>query len=108
LAEVCGHLASVPLDRSKPVWEMWVIDGVAGADAREGGAPLALMIKVHHAAVDGVSHMPRQVEVVVLDPHRMVQVQPTVGELCSKLRQRLDPHCQIILESIKAIAAWDR
>jgi len=54
LAEVCGHIASVPLDRSKPVWEMWVIEGVAGTDAHEGG-PLALMIKVHHAAVDGVS-----------------------------------------------------
>ncbi len=54
LAEVCGHIASVPLDRSKPVWEMWVIEGVGGADPRDGG-PLALMIKVHHAAVDGVS-----------------------------------------------------
>jgi diacylglycerol O-acyltransferase / wax synthase len=54
LAAVCGHIASIPLDRSKPVWEMWVIEGVAGTDPQEGG-PLALMIKVHHAAVDGVS-----------------------------------------------------
>jgi diacylglycerol O-acyltransferase len=54
LAEVCGHIASVPLDRSKPVWEMWVIEGVADTAAEEGG-PLALMIKVHHAAVDGVT-----------------------------------------------------
>jgi diacylglycerol O-acyltransferase / wax synthase len=54
LAEVCGHIASVPLDRSKPVWEMWVIEGVADTDAHEDG-PLALMIKVHHSAVDGVS-----------------------------------------------------
>jgi diacylglycerol O-acyltransferase / wax synthase len=54
LTEVCGHIASVPLDRSKPVWEMWVIEGVADTVAHEGG-PLALMIKVHHAAVDGVT-----------------------------------------------------
>jgi diacylglycerol O-acyltransferase / wax synthase len=54
LTEVCGHIASVPLDRSKPVWEMWVIEGVADTAAHEGG-PLALMIKVHHAAVDGVT-----------------------------------------------------
>jgi diacylglycerol O-acyltransferase / wax synthase len=54
LAEVCGHIASIPLDRTKPVWEMWVIEGVADTDAHDGG-PLALMIKVHHAAVDGVS-----------------------------------------------------
>ena len=54
LAEICGHIASIPLDRTKPVWEMWVIEGVADTDAQDGG-PLALMIKVHHAAVDGVS-----------------------------------------------------
>lgn len=54
LSEVCGHIASIPLDRSKPVWEMWVIEGVAGEDAHQGG-PLAMMIKVHHAAVDGVT-----------------------------------------------------
>ena len=54
LAEICGHIASIPLDRTKPVWEMWVIEGVADTDAHDGG-PLALMIKVHHAAVDGVS-----------------------------------------------------
>ncbi len=54
LAEVCGHIASMPLDRTKPLWEMWVLEGVADTDAHEGG-PLALMIKVHHAAVDGVT-----------------------------------------------------
>ena len=54
LVEVCGHIASQRLDRSKPVWEMWVIEGIAGTDPHQGG-PLALMIKVHHAAVDGVS-----------------------------------------------------
>jgi diacylglycerol O-acyltransferase len=54
LAEICGHIASVPLDRSKPLWEMWVVERVADTDAHEGG-PLGLMIKVHHAAVDGVA-----------------------------------------------------
>ena len=54
LTEVCGHIASLPLDRSRPLWEMWVIEGVSGTDPHDGG-PLALMIKVHHSAVDGVS-----------------------------------------------------
>jgi diacylglycerol O-acyltransferase len=44
----------VPLDRSKPLWEMWVIEGIAGTDPRDDG-PLGLMIKVHHSAVDGVT-----------------------------------------------------
>ncbi len=54
LAEICGHIASRPLDRGRPMWEMWVIEGVEGTDAADGGR-LALMIKVHHAVVDGVS-----------------------------------------------------
>lgn len=54
LAEICGHIASLPLDRSRPLWEMWVIENVAGTDAHAGGR-LAVMTKVHHAAVDGVT-----------------------------------------------------
>lgn len=54
LAEICGHLASLPLDRRRPLWEMWVIEGIDGTDARAGGR-LAVMTKVHHAAVDGVT-----------------------------------------------------
>lgn len=54
LAEICGHIASLPLDRSRPLWEMWVIENVAGTDAHSGGR-LALLTKVHHAAVDGVT-----------------------------------------------------
>ncbi|MET0900515.1 MAG: wax ester/triacylglycerol synthase family O-acyltransferase [Mycobacterium sp.] len=54
LAEICGHIASLQLDRSRPLWEMWVIENIAGTDAHDGGR-LAVMTKVHHAAVDGVT-----------------------------------------------------
>jgi diacylglycerol O-acyltransferase len=54
LAEICGHIASLPLDRSRPLWEMWIIENIAGTDAHRGGK-LAVLTKVHHAAVDGVT-----------------------------------------------------
>ncbi len=54
LAEICGHIASLQLDRSRPLWEMWVIENIAGTDAHHGGR-IAVMTKVHHAAVDGVT-----------------------------------------------------
>jgi diacylglycerol O-acyltransferase / wax synthase len=54
LSEICGHIASLPLDRTRPLWEMWVIENVGGTDPKQGGR-LAVMTKVHHAAVDGVT-----------------------------------------------------
>ena len=54
LSEIAGHIASLPLDRTRPLWEMWVIENIAGTDAQNGGR-IAVMTKVHHAAVDGVT-----------------------------------------------------
>jgi diacylglycerol O-acyltransferase len=54
LGDLCGRIASTAVDRSKPLWEMWVIEGLDGVAPEDGGS-IALMIKVHHAAVDGVS-----------------------------------------------------
>ncbi|WP_408632197.1 WS/DGAT/MGAT family O-acyltransferase [Mycobacterium dioxanotrophicus] len=54
LSEICGHIASLSLDRSRPLWEMWVIENVAGTDAHAGGR-IAVMTKVHHSGVDGVT-----------------------------------------------------
>ncbi|BAX93266.1 diacylglycerol O-acyltransferase [Mycobacterium shigaense] len=54
LSEICGHIASLQLDRSQPLWEMWVIEGVAGTDCHRDGR-VAVLTKVHHAGVDGVT-----------------------------------------------------
>lgn len=58
LGEICGHIASLPLDRTRPLWEMWVIENVGGAhdgNTAPPGGRIAVMTKVHHAAVDGVT-----------------------------------------------------
>ncbi|WP_067452740.1 WS/DGAT/MGAT family O-acyltransferase [Actinomadura macra] len=47
LADMVALLHEQPLDRSRPLWEMAVIQGL------EGGRT-AIYVKVHHAAVDGV------------------------------------------------------
>ncbi|MEZ0338486.1 wax ester/triacylglycerol synthase family O-acyltransferase [Mycobacterium sp. pV006] len=54
LAEICGHLASLPLDRTRPLWDMWVIENLGGGP-ENGHGRIAVMTKVHHASVDGVT-----------------------------------------------------
>jgi diacylglycerol O-acyltransferase len=50
--EICGYLAGLRLDHRRPLWEMWVIEGLGGS--LDGGR-LAVMIKLHHAVADGVT-----------------------------------------------------
>ncbi|MGB0101601.1 MAG: wax ester/triacylglycerol synthase family O-acyltransferase [Nocardioides sp.] len=52
LVELAGHLAGLPLDRSRPLWEMWVIEGYVDDAGRER---VVVFSKMHHATVDGVS-----------------------------------------------------
>src|SRR3954454_24833425 len=49
--ELASHLAGLPLDRSRPLWEMWVIEGLKDEHgAGEHGRDLfAVFSKMHHA-----------------------------------------------------------
>lgn len=55
LAEICGHVAAQPLAREHPLWEIWVIEGLHGDDGLAGRAGMAVVVKAHHALVDGVA-----------------------------------------------------
>ena len=61
LADVCADIAAQPLDRNRPLWEMWVLEGLADGS-------IAVLTKVHHATVDGVSGANLVSELCSLEP----------------------------------------
>ncbi|HXM72944.1 MAG TPA: wax ester/triacylglycerol synthase family O-acyltransferase [Candidatus Dormibacteraeota bacterium] len=48
LRNLAGRVFAQNLDRSKPLWELWMVEGLANGN-------WALISKVHHCMVDGVS-----------------------------------------------------
>jgi diacylglycerol O-acyltransferase len=68
LAGVVAEFAGRKLDRTLPLWELMVVDGL------EGGR-VAVVIKVHHSAVDGVAAGEILGALLDLDPSGRTQTQ---------------------------------
>jgi WS/DGAT/MGAT family acyltransferase len=61
LAAVCSDIAAQQLDRNRPLWEMWVLEGLADGS-------VAVLTKMHHASVDGVSGASLVSELCSIEP----------------------------------------
>lgn len=48
VAQMAGHFVSQVLDRKKPLWDMWVLEGMHDDK-------IALILRMHHACVDGAT-----------------------------------------------------
>ena len=61
LSELCAHLASQPIDRSLPLWQMYVIEGLPDDQ-------VAVFAKMHHSTVDGVTGANMMSQLCTLTP----------------------------------------
>lgn len=70
LKRMAGRIFSQRLDRSRPMWELWVVEGL------EGGR-FALIPKAHHCMVDGVSGVDFMTALLRGTPDEsMVEIEP--------------------------------
>jgi diacylglycerol O-acyltransferase / wax synthase len=58
---LCSELNAAPLDRTRPLWEMWLLTGLAG-----GGS--GLLIRLHHAVADGLAAVAMMEALFAPDP----------------------------------------
>ncbi|HEV7762009.1 MAG TPA: wax ester/triacylglycerol synthase family O-acyltransferase [Acidimicrobiales bacterium] len=98
LRRLVARLMSQRLDRTKPLWEMWIVEGLADGQ-------WAMVSKVHHCMVDGISGVellavmmdlsdePPAAEPVPWEPERPLSrtdlALRTVGELATSQYEQL-------------------
>jgi WS/DGAT/MGAT family acyltransferase len=71
LKRLCARIVSQALDRGKPLWETWIVEGL------EGGR-MAMITKVHHCMVDGISGV--DLLSILMSPNaEPSEVEPTVA-----------------------------
>ncbi len=113
LAEVVNRIISRPLDRSRPLWELYVIEGV------EDGKFIAQLNKVHHATVDGAAGVLLLGALLDTDPNRVpdetllrpwpVDDIPSAGEMLSltarEFLRRPEKMIRLGIHTVRSVAA---
>ena len=91
LAALKSRLQAVSLDRDRPLWEMWIVDGLAGGD-------IGLILKVHHALGDGIANV--DLALALLD----IEADPEEPDPPGPWRPRAGPSpSRLLVESL-----WDQ
>jgi WS/DGAT/MGAT family acyltransferase len=99
-----SQVVSQPLDRSKPLWELWVIEGLP--DRR-----FAVVTKIHHCMMDGRSTVDLMRGLLDVVPHAVPEEagdwipRPAPGPE-ALLRDGLVDRARVALQAVQASARW--
>ena len=82
LARLIGEISEIPLPRDRPLWGVWLVEGLA--DGRMG-----LLAKIHHAGIDGAAALAVMSQIFQVEPgagpkgrpHRKRRAEPSPGFL---------------------------
>ena len=91
LAAFVGEFASTKLDRTRPLWDLVLVEGLADGN-------VAISMKMHHCIVDGVSGMDIMANLLDLTPRAKRRRHATAWE----------PPTPPSTPDVLALAAWSR
>ena len=69
LKDLAGRIVSTKLDRAKPLWELWVVEGMS--DDR-----WAIIAKIHHCMIDGLSGVDLTTVLLNVAPDSNIEQEP--------------------------------
>jgi len=100
LMTLVADFAAVKLDRSKPLWQVLVIDGLADGRA-------AVVFKVHHCAVDGVAAARILSNLVDLDPAGRSPEQLAEARALTEIGTAAEPTMQaMVAHTARGLLGW--
>jgi WS/DGAT/MGAT family acyltransferase len=107
LKKLAGRVMAQHLDRARPLWELWVVEGLAGDR-------FAIISKIHHCMIDGMSGVdlgqilqsPDADAIAIEEPPRFhPRPAPTAAEL---LGDAITWRLQTPLRALKGLREWQR
>jgi diacylglycerol O-acyltransferase / wax synthase len=90
LAQFVGDVCSRQLDRTKPLWEMYIVEGLRGGQ-------IAVVTKIHHCTIDGVSGAELLSQLFDLEPEPPARPGP---ETPLSVDERLPSDVQLVAQSL--------
>jgi diacylglycerol O-acyltransferase len=122
LKKLVGRLFSQQLDREKPLWELWLVEGlgtVAGAAEAQassaahpsGASRFALVSKTHHCMLDGISGVdlatvlldgePNPTPPETMEPWKPRKPPPLTDLLVSSVKEQLSHPLRMVREALE-------
>jgi WS/DGAT/MGAT family acyltransferase len=95
LGDFAADVISRQLHRDRPLWEMWIVEGV------EDGK-IALVVKMHHSTIDGVSGAELLGVLFDLEPDPPEQSPTTARQLDSRIPSSLELMSQAMIANLVA------
>src|SRR5216684_999737 len=120
LKRLAGRLFSQALDRDKPLWELWLVEGLGGdGSAGDGRTPkagasgdrFAIISKTHHCMLDGISGVDLATVLMDTEPSTEAPAAPaewkprpapkTSELLATSLKEQITNPIQVVREALQ-------